>query len=236
MKVPLLEKCIDRFLSAQVKSDPTEWHYPHSMVHQFHDHWSSPQQVGFKEIYDQCLWSDYSQRWWKRDHYRPKEIMMFLIDADPELAAIAWKDLSNDASSLDGRLSRFDYYCNELLQIHRAKPPGSLESYHYQDASVMSLYLSGLFPDKYALYPGLEIFKNFCKAVGSQDIPVIDDLVRYMKVASIVHTYLQKNPGLERLKQLRSSPLHKVSNIPFLLSYEVIHFEGSIDKTSAYGF
>jgi len=236
MKVPLLEKCIDRFLSAQLSSDPIEWHYPHSMVHQFQDHWSPPQLLGLKDMYDQCLWSEYSQRWWKRDHYRPKEIMMALIDADPELAAIAWKDLSNDAASLDGRLSRFDYYCNELLQIHRHKPPGSLESYHYQDAPVMSLYLAGLFPEKYALYPGLDIFKNFCKVVGSQDIPVIDDLVRYMKVSAIVYTYLQRHTDFEKLKQLRVSPLHKVPLIPYLLSYEVIHHVGSIDKSSSYGF
>ena len=187
-------------------------------------------------MYDQCLWSEYSQRWWKRDHYRPKEIMMALIDADPELAAIAWKDLANGVGSLDGRLSRFDYYCNELLQIHRHKPPGSLESYHYQDAPVISLYLSGLFPDKYALYPGIEIFKNFCKAIGSQDIPVVDDLVRYMKVAAIVFTYLQRNTDFEKLKLHRTSPIHKVSMIPFLLSYEVIHFAGSPENATHYGF
>ena len=124
-------------------------------------------------------------------------------------------------------MSRFEYYCNELLQIHRQKNIRSVDSYHYQDAPILSLYLAGLFPDKFALYPGLNIFQSFCKAIGSPDIPVIDDLVRYMKVAAIVNTFLKKNSNYERLIQLRSPDLHKVNLIPFQLSYEVILFEGS---------
>ena len=34
-------------------------------------------------------------------------------------------------------------------------------------------------------------FKTFCKAIGSPDMPVIDDLVRYQKIAAIVFTFLQ---------------------------------------------
>jgi hypothetical protein len=236
MKVHLLENCIDRFISAQLEDNHTEWYYPHAMVGQFQEHWSSPQPTGLAEMYDQSLWSGYTQRWWKRDHYRPKEIMMFLIDADPELIAIAWKDLANESASLAGRLSRFEYYCGELLQIHRQKHPGSVESYHHQDSCMMSLYLAGLFPDKYALYPGLEVFRNFCKAIGSPDIPVVDDLVRYMKVVSIVFTYLQRNAMLEKLMVHRGPPMHSVKLIPFQLTYELIHFEGKPNDQYNYGF
>ena len=108
MKVHLLEKAIDGFLTGQLRDNPTDWYWPHAMVLHFHEHWSAPQEGSLKEMYDDCLRSEYSQRWWKRDQYRPKEIMQLLIEADPELATIAWKDLSNDAASLDGRLSRFE--------------------------------------------------------------------------------------------------------------------------------
>lgn len=215
---------------------PTEWYYPHGMVHHFHEHWSLPEQTGLGRMYDLCLWSDHSQRWWKRDSYQPKAIMMTLIQADAELATIAWKDLANDSAPLDGRLSRFEYYCSELLQIHRQKHLRSVEVHHHQDASMMSLYLSGLNPDKYALYPGLDIFSRFCKAIGSQDIPLVDDLVRYMKVVTIVHTFLRKNPGYEKLVMQRTSERHKVPCIPLLIAYEVIHFEGNPQKPLDYGF
>lgn len=226
MKVHLLEKAIDHYISSCLKHDAVDWYYPHAMVGDFQTHWSPPDPTALSAIYDSCLRSEYSQRWWKRDHYRPKEIMLQLIEADPELATIAWKDLSNDTGALDGRLSRFDYYANELLQIHRQKHFRSVETYHHQDAPVLSLYLAGLFPHKYALYPGLEVFQSFCRAIGSPDIPVVDDLVRYMKVASIVFTFLQRNPRYELLIKQRDPSLQKVLHIPFLQSYEVIAFEG----------
>lgn len=233
MKVHLLEKAIDGFLTGQLRDNPTDWYFPHAMVLHFHEHWSAPQEGSLKEMYDDCLRSEYSQRWWKRDQYRPKEIMQLLIEADPELATIAWKDLSNDAASLDGRLSRFEYYCNELLQIHRQKHFRSVETYPHQDASIVSLYLSGLFPDKYALYPGLDVFQRFCRAIGSPDIPKVDDLVRYMKVAAIVFTFLQRNVHYQSLLNQREPSLHKVNLIPFLVSYEVIAYEGERFKNAS---
>ncbi len=232
MKVHLLEKAIDHFISSGLIADSIDWYYPHAMVNEFNAHWSSPGSEGLRDIYDQCLHSEYSQRWWKRENYRPKEIMLTLIEADPELAAIAWKDFANENAALDGRLSRFDYYCNELLQIHRQKNFRSVETYHHQDASILSLYLAGLFPDKYALYPGLDIFQAFCKAIGSPDIPVIDDLVRYKKIAVIVYTYLQRNTQFPLLLKHRQSSTNKVALIPFLISYEVINFEGERYKKS----
>ena len=86
MKVHLLEKAIDHYISARLKPDAVDWYYPHAMVSDFNTHWSTPDPAGLSAIYDSCLRSDYSQRWWKRDHYRPKEIMLLLIEADTELA------------------------------------------------------------------------------------------------------------------------------------------------------
>jgi hypothetical protein len=232
MKLHLLEKAIDSFIASALRTDSIDWYYPHTMVSEFHTHWSTPTQQSLKEIYDHCLRSEISQRWWKREQYRPKEIMLDLIDADPELATIAWKDLANDAATLDGRLSRFEYYCNELLQIHRQKHFRSVETYHHQDAPMISLYLSGLYPEKYALYPGLDTFQDFCKAIGSPDIPKVDDLVRYMKVAAIVFTYLQRNTQYPLLLKQRSTTMHKISAVPFLISYEVIAFEGERFKNN----
>ena len=232
MKLHLLEKAIDRFLTERIRSDSIEWYFPHALVSEFHTHWSQPTLVGLKEMYDECLRSEYSQRWWKGDQYRPKEIMLQLIEAENELALIAWKDLANDAASLEGRLSRFDYYCNELLQIHRQKNFRSVETYHHQDASIVSLYLAGMYPEKYALYPGLDTFQSFCRAIGSPEIPVVNDLIRYMKVANIVMTFLKKNDKYQQLVQQRDPSMHKVALVPFLISYEVIEAEGQRFKIS----
>lgn len=231
MKLHLLEKAIDHFLSSQLRADDIDWYYPHALVNEFHTHWCPPSILNLKDVYDHCLHSEYSQRWWKGDQYRPKEIMLQLIDAEPELAVVAWKDLSNEAATLEGRLDRFDYYCNELLQTHRQKNFRSVESYHHQDASIVSLYLAGMYPEKYALYPGLEVFQSFCRAIGSPEIPVVNDLVRYMKIATIVFTFLKKSDKYQGLIQQRDPSMHKVALVPFLISYEVIGSEGQRYKS-----
>lgn len=233
MKLHVLEQAIDTFLQSQLQATRDEWYLAHELVLTFHQHWSSPEPQGLAAMYDDCLQSTISQRWWKRDHYRPKEIMLQLIAADPELATIAWKDLSNEAASLEGRLDRFDYYCQDLLQTLRQKNLRSVESHHHQDASVISLYLAGMHPDRYTLYPGLEVFQSFCRSVGRPDVPTVDDLARYTKVARIVGTYLEKNANYVRVLETREAPYHKVKCIPFQLSYECIRYEGLRYKSAA---
>lgn len=226
MKLHLLQKLIDDFLTTRLKPNDTSWYYPHSIVDHFHKHWHAITELDLKEKYALALRSDISQRWWKQDHYRPKEIMLQLIETDDELATIAFKDLANDAATLDGRISRFQFYAEDLLQMLRQKDKRIVESYHHQDAHIMSLYLAGLFPEKYALYPGLDVFKNYCLAVGSPEVPVIDDLVRYMKVASIVFTFMQKNEKFSILSDLRKSEWHRIPFIPFQTTYEFVSYAG----------
>ena len=227
MKVHLLQQGIRLFLESQLPSDSVDWYFPHSLVNRFHIEWQKLPERGLRDTYDQCLRSDISQRWWKRDKVDAKEIMLQLIDADPELAAIAWKDLAQPQASLDGRLSRFNYYCEQLLDIHRDRSAKSLETYHQQDAKMMSLYLAGILPETNSLYPGLEIFQSFCKTIGSPDIPKVDDLVRYMKVCTIVNTFLQKDEHYLLFLESRMPPMHNVSCIPFQVSYEVVLYVAS---------
>ena len=222
MKVHLLQQGIRHFIESQMQSDQVDWYFPHSLVNRFHSEWQKLSERGLRDTYDQALRSDISQRWWKRDKVDAKEIMLQLIDADPELAAIAWKDLAQPQASLEGRLSRFNYYCEQLLEIHRDKHIKSLENFHQQDAKMMSLYLAGIFPVTNSLYPGLEIFQTFCKTIGSPDIPKVDDLVRYMKVSMILFNFLQKDENYQAFLESRMPPMHNVPCIPFQVTYEVV--------------
>lgn len=224
MKLHLLESLIEHFFDTHVKVNDASWYYPHSIVDHFHKNWIWESSLGLKEKYDLSLKSEISQRWWKKESYRPKDIMLKLIDADSELAAIAFKDLANEQASLGGRISRFNFYAEELLEIHRRNFPRDIETYHHQDAGIISLYLAGWYPDHYALYPGLEVFRNFCKVIGSPEIPVIDDLIRFQKVTGIVFKFLQRNPNYERLIEVRTTYNHPVNFLPYQTSYEIICF------------
>ena len=197
------------------------------MVNTFHKTWEPPSEETLHHVYDLSLKSEYTLRWWKRENYRPKDIMLQLIDANPGLATIAWKDLFNQEAGIEGRLSRFDFYCDDLLRLYRKKDIRALDTHHHQDASMVSLYLAGRFPEAFALYPGLEVFQTFCKAIGSPDIPVVDDLNRYMKVAKLVFTFLQKDEQFLKLIEQRSNVKHKILVAPYQVSYELILEEGT---------
>lgn len=226
MKLHLLEKHIHEYLLTARSWTQVPWYYAHAIVGHFHVHWSLHESRPLDDMYDQSLQSDISQRWWKREQYRPKEIMLQLIQTDEELARIAFKDLSNDTATLDGRISRFGFYCEELLQMLRRHNPKAIDTYHHQDAAMVSLYISGMFPGKYTLYPGLNVFTAFCKAIESPDIPKVDDLVRYQKVAATTFKFLEKNPEFQNLLDQRASSSYKVDVIPFQIAYEFISFAG----------
>jgi hypothetical protein len=233
MKVHLMEAAVREFIGEQL-STPTEgWYFPHSIVDHFHTCWYADVQGSLSDKYDRALRSEISQRWWKRDAYRPKEIMLQLISTDPELAAIAWKDLQQDHAQLEGRLSRFNYYCDQLLLMYRGAHPRAIETYHHQDAGMMSLYLAGLFPEKYTLYPGLDIFQSFCRVTGSPEIPKVDDLVRYMKIASICMSFLRQHNQFPTLLQQRSGEVHRIKCIPMVIVYEfILHATGHMSAVS----
>lgn len=224
MKLHLLQAGIDRFLTEQILSDAIHWYLPHSMVDHFFQFWHPISSQELSTVYDECLQNQISVRWWKRENYRPKEIMLQLIETDAELALIAFKDLANESASLDGRISRFQFYCEDLLDMLRKKNKKFNETYHHQDASMLSLYLAGMYPDKYVLYPGLNVFQKFCAFIESPDVPKVDDLVRFEKMANTVFKFMEKNEKLSLVMDRRQD--HKIKSIPLQMAFEFISNSG----------
>lgn len=226
MKLHLLEKGIADFLGQALKDNSGAWVYPHDLVANFHRHWRKPDAASLADLYEECLQSRVAQRWWKRDHYRPKELMQRLISADAELATLAWRDLANESATLDGRIDRFGYYCQDILDALRRRDLRVIDTQSHQDAAIISLYLAGMFPDKYTLYPGLDAFQAFCRRVESPAIPQVDELPRYMKVALIVFNYLQRNPQFALLAEKRGALPEGSSYLPLQTAFEAISFMG----------
>lgn len=222
MKLHLVEARINSFLESQIHSKSTDWYFPHKLVDQFHRNWTGVTEESLTSHYEQALKSDISQSWWKRDNYRPREIMLELIRIDPTLSWVAWKNLSDDHMMLDGRIDRFQYYCDTIIQTLRKADPRSILTHHHQDASIISLYLAGMFPEKYALYPGLQMFASFCKQIESPQIPVVDDLNRYAKVTAIILKYIRQNPLYPELEKKRMHPSHRNPFIASQVVYEIV--------------
>ncbi|MDX1408887.1 MAG: hypothetical protein R3330_12155, partial [Saprospiraceae bacterium] len=131
-------------------------------------------------------------------------------------AATAFNDLFDESRSIDGRLDRFLYYAEELLRIYRSSDPDARLSAHFQDWPVISLYLSGMYPDMYTLYPGREIFNDYLERLQARPTQV-DDLERFFKVMRTTAGFLNKDPGLVEASEPRP-PGH------LLLAHEFVYF------------
>lgn len=146
------------------------------------------------DMFDRSLQNSHTRRLWKRENYAPKEMMLKFIDLNDEYARFIFQDLFNEEKDVEGRADRFIFYCDELLKDYKAAKRHSIENRHFHDDNyqIISLYLAFRYPGQYTLYH-FETFKKFMAAIGSLDIPKLNDIGRFFKVMRTVYKFLQKN-------------------------------------------
>ena len=97
-----------------------------------------------RQMYDKSLQNTQTVRLWKDRQYYPKEIMLLFCDLQPEYVKFAFTDLFNENKTIEGRMDRFVFYCEELLQAYKEKYPLKIENNHYHHYPIISLYLLSL--------------------------------------------------------------------------------------------
>jgi len=192
MNLAILQQSIKDF-AGTLQSGKSDMHlYKYGLLDNFKSTWDLSAE-DFGKMYDRALQSDVTRRWWKRDHYRPKEMMLVLIKHEEQYVRQAFKDLFNENKSIESRLDRFIFYCDELLRMYKRANPRSIENNHYQDSAMISLYLAGMYPEQYTLYPGRDIFNKALRVLGAKESPDKDDLARFFKVSQIMYQYMMKD-------------------------------------------
>lgn len=162
-----------------------------------------------------------SRRYWSRELYAPKEMMLEFIALDEEMVRIMFRDLFNENKDVEGRMDRFVYYCNEMLQAYKdrhQRPPHN-RHYHDDNYTMVSLYLCFRFPDRYAPYEH-EAFTHLLKLLHSPDIPLVNDPSRWFKVARTLFNIMKKDPELMALQMQRLDPERNYMGESLLLAYE----------------
>jgi hypothetical protein len=150
----------------------------------------------FAAMYDRSLHSLMSRRMWSDTGYEPKKRMLEFISLQPDWTRHLFRDLFDESKSLEARIGRFLFGCDELMAEYREKHPTSIETSHYHDDyRMISLYLALRYPNAYAPYE-FGMFQRMLELLESKDIPVAHDLPRYMKVVSILNTFLSKEKSL----------------------------------------
>jgi len=157
------------------------------------------------QMYDKSLQNTQTVRLWKDRQYFPKEIMKLFCELQPEYVKFAFTDLFNEDKDIAGRMDRFIFYCDELLNAYKEKYPLKIENNHYHHYPIISLYLNFYYPEHYALYD-FSIFRKTMINLGSRDIPKQNDIERFFKICRTLNKFLAKDEEVWALHQRRLHP------------------------------
>ncbi len=222
MKLDLLQKYLNAFAEFLGTTDAVSHLYKYDMLEHFRSTWTFDTE-DFATMYDDALQSDVTRRWWKRAAYRPKEVMLLLIKEKEDYARQAFKELFNEQWQVENRVDRFVYYCDELLRMYKRAYPKSIENNHYQDSSMISLYLAAMYPDRYTLYPGRNVFNLALQHLNARTNPDTDDLIRFFKLSRTIYRYLMDHPTITAAIEKGLRPKEHL-----LLAHEFIFFAAGL--------
>lgn len=179
----------------------------------------------FATMFDQSLQNTQTRRLWNRENYEPKRLMLLFIATQSDLIRQLFGDLFNETKDVTGRMDRFLFYCDELLQDHRRMHPRSPENSHFHndDYQIISLYLAFRYPDRYAPYR-YPVFRDLMIRLGSPDIPGNNDPERYFKVMRTLQGLLNKQEGIRQLHSERLADQTLFPGESLLLAFDFACF------------
>lgn len=175
----------------------------------FQENWDL-EVLDFAAMYDRSLESRISRRLWKGVDYYPKEALAAFIAKDKEIVRVMFRDLFDEKRDVIGRVSRFSFHCDQLLDSHRKDLPDLLDHYH-GDERMPGLYLALRYPDLY-VYPELEIFRRCMIKLDARNVPSVIPVDTYFKMMRTIDKFLMMDEHLVRAYEKR------LADIP--------HFEG----------
>ena len=150
----------------------------------------------FPIMYDHSIQNSYSRRLWNSTGYTPKSTMIHLLRHDPEFGRRSFANLFNEEVSIDNRISRFKFCCDELLSSYkRAKKGAVVQGHDHEDNRMIFLYLCMTYPDKYAFFEFNDFYKAM-KALGMTKLPGPYEIERFVKISKTLFSFLQKEEKL----------------------------------------
>lgn len=193
--------------------------YVWTVQHRFQHHWDL-QSMDLADMFDQSLQSDINRRIWSRQGYQPKEIILQFIQIDPHLVHKMFTDLFHQERDLNGRINRFQFHADELIQRYRELRRKPHYAGHDQDLEIITFYLAMRFPAICAPYHH-DAFLSSLVRFQARDLPVIPDPERWMKVARTLLTFQMKNQDLMNQYQMIRKDLSRYQGDTLLLPWDM---------------
>lgn len=176
--------------------------------------------LDFGKMYDEAIENAETRRLWVGVDFFPKEMMLKFIAMQREFVREAFRDLFNENKDVVGRIGRFVFHCDQLLEEYRQLNPKTNDGKHFHhDYRIIALYLGFQFPEQYTLYE-FTSFQKLLQRLGSQEIPTANDLERYFKIMRTLYKFLEKDAELMEAHQQRLDPEKYFEGKSLLLAHE----------------
>ena len=196
MQVPKIRQAVAGFKDWMLTEEAREY----LPLWETQQNWQTHFNVEAKDLaasYDAALDSKTNRRHYRRGGYDPKRSMLAIMEWEPDFVRDAFRDLFSEDRDLEGRIQRFVFYVNELFNRYRdAKPKARIPThYHDDDYKMVSLYLMGQYPEKYAPY-STEMLQTVCTYLGAKTVPPAADFPRYTKLLQTLRTFIVAEEGV----------------------------------------
>ncbi len=224
MQLNLLRQAFEKYKKFLSSSDSGKRLYVWESQRIFQEFWDL-ETTELVAMFDQSFQNSTTRRLWRREAYEPKEMMLKFIEMAPDFFLQMFGDLFNEDKTIDGRIDRFIFYCDQLLQEYKSQKPHSIENSHFHDDGyqMISLYLSFRFPDQYAYYR-YQVFRLFLEKMGVVNLPEVNDFERFVKVSRTVFKLMKKEEDLMTLHQNRLEEGKHYFEDSLLLIYDFMVF------------
>ncbi len=227
MEVKKLQAKIQAFKSFIKKDRDLKHHYKWEALSHFQANWNIDE-PDFGKMYNQSLQSTKTQRLWKRETWRPKEMMLQLIELEPDFARRIFRNLFDQDQDIEVRISMFKFGCEEMLQEFKRQKRTTIENnHHHDDNEMILLYLTFQFPTSYTFFE-YQPFINTLKQLGIQDLPDPYNLQRFFKLTKILYTFIKKDEELIELYRKRLPTDRFYKEISKLIVHDFYTFCGNV--------
>lgn len=229
MQVKKINSYLDAFENYLQEEESDERIYVWESQKHWQENWNL-EAIDLAEMYRQSLQNSTTRRMWNRESYEPKKIMLRFARLQPAYFRQMFNDLLNEKKEVSGRLSRFTYYCDQLLEMLRERHPKRSFPSHFHDDGyeISSLYLCLQYPKQYLPYR-LNLFQSVMTKLGAPKPVLAHDTDRYFKMAKTLYAMVQKRESLLEKHQARLKEGKHYLGDSLLIVYDLLCFIQSTD-------
>lgn len=134
-------------------------------------------------------------RLWEGEHYSMKSGLLLLIDHNPIFGKALLEDLFNQDIDISMRLNRYIFHCDQIFE--EIKQTTRKVNTHHQTYYSGSLIATLQYPHLYVPFE-YDSYRVFMQYLKTHDIPLEQQIVRYMKTLRNLAKVIQSDENFMR--------------------------------------